>query len=319
MGADREEVLVTAPQDRARRHRGDGDRHVVEGDRGPVAPQLGGGLADHSPHRCVHANGTTMSAGTPPAPDVASGLALLSHANMVGSFASLPAHQEGGFVRHGEGLVVAVTGSPVALFNTVLPVGDAVAPGAVVEAVVEIRDLGLGLFAWLRAGVDDHLAPVLVDLGVAEAPDFSWPAMINTDFSETGRVPDGLEIRRVVDRSGWEDHLGATGGDPDLGRTWLGGGLVEDPNWALFVGYSDAVPVAHSMGFISDTVVGIYNVGTRPEYRRRGFGWALTEAALRFGVDAGCSLATLQSSAMGLSIYRSHGFRHLFRYRAFRG
>jgi ribosomal protein S18 acetylase RimI-like enzyme len=261
-----------------------------------------------------------MSEGSPAGFDtMAAGEAQRSHTNMVEAFASLPAHQEQGFVRRRDGLVVAVTGSPVALFNTVLPVGDMVAPEAAVEAVSEIRQLGLGLYVQLREGVDDHLALVLGDVGLEEVPDASWPAMAMTEFPAAGRQPEGLEIRKVVDRTGLEDHLGATGGDPEITRTWLGEGLVGDPDWALFVGYSDDVPVARSMAFVDDGAVGVYNVGTRPEFRRRGFGWALTEAALVFGVEAGCSMATLQSSAMGLSMYRAHGFRHLFRYRALRG
>ena len=71
------------------------------------------------------------------------------------------------------------------------------------------------------------------------------------------------------------------------------------------------------MSFRSDGTVGIYNVGTAESVRRRGYGWALTLAAIRAGAEAGCTLATLQSAAMAQSLYEVHGFRTLYRYRAF--
>jgi ribosomal protein S18 acetylase RimI-like enzyme len=95
--------------------------------------------------------------------------------------------------------------------------------------------------------------------------------------------------------------------------------MVADPRWDLFVGYADGVPVAKSMGFRHADLVGVYNVGTAEEARRRGYGWAMTMAVLVAGAAAGCSTATLQSSAMGLPMYEKHGFRTVFRYRGFRG
>ena len=42
----------------------------------------------------------------------------------------------------------------------------------------------------------------------------------------------------------------------------------------------DGRPVTAAMAYVSDHVVGIYGVGTLPEYRRRGFGEAITRAAV---------------------------------------
>ena len=251
--------------------------------------------------------------------DTRSNLADRAHANMTEAFASLPRHQPSGFVRRAQGIVVAVTGSPISLFNEVLPGGDRVTADQLAAGVEEVRRAGVGLFVQLREGRDDHLVPVVLDLGLEEAPDFSWPAMALTDLPAAFHAPSGFEIRRVGDIDGYRDHLGATGADPALTSTWMGPGLVGDPAWALFVGYVDDAPVAHSMGFMHEGVVGLYNVGTREGFRRRGYGWAMTEAALVAGAQAGCTAGILQSSRMGFGVYRAHGFRPLFRYRAFRG
>ena len=248
-----------------------------------------------------------------------SSLAVRAHANMTEAFASLPRHQPSGFVRRAKGIVVAVTGSPISLFNEVLPDGDRVRPEQLAAGVEEARQTTTGLFVQLREGTDDHLLRGVFELGLEEAPDFSWPAMALTELPGASHAPAGFDIRRVCDVAGYRDHLGATGGDPALTGTWMGPGLVDDPAWSLFVGYVDGVPVARSMAFMNDGVVGIYNVGTREGFRRRGYGWAMTEMALAAGAHTGCTVAILQSSRMGLDMYRRHGFRPLFGYRAFRG
>src|SRR5206468_832400 len=87
------------------------------------------------------------------------------------------------------------------------------------------------------------------------------------------------------------------GVSPDGYATWLSQTIVEDPAWALFMGYEDGAPVTNSMSFHADGVVGVYNVGTAVPARRRGYGWAITRAAIMAGANAGCTIATLQSSA----------------------
>jgi predicted GNAT family acetyltransferase len=53
---------------------------------------------------------------------------------------------------------------------------------------------------------------------------------------------------------------------------------------------------------------------TPGEHRGRGYGAALTAAAAQGGFASGADLAWLQSSAMGLSVYRRLGFREVERY-----
>lgn len=90
----------------------------------------------------------------------------LAHRNMVEAFSSLAQHHPGCLLRRAGGVVVAATGSPVALFNEILPVEDAVAAGALIEAVEEVQAVGLSFLVQLREGVDDRLLPVMEDLGL---------------------------------------------------------------------------------------------------------------------------------------------------------
>jgi ribosomal protein S18 acetylase RimI-like enzyme len=245
-------------------------------------------------------------------------LARRAHLNMVEAFASLAGQQAGGFLRRAGGVVVAATGSPIALFNEVLPVGDDVEAGALVEAVAAVQSAGMAFLVQLRGGVDDGLLSAVHELGLEEDPDVSWPAMILTEMPTAAVGPERLRIVRVASQADFDEFV-RSGVRLDLYPTWLSRAILDDPRWALFLGYEDGVPVARSMSFRADDVVGVYNVGTAEHARRRGYGWAITLAAIRAGAIAGCTLATLQSSAMARSIYEAHAFRALYRYRAFRG
>jgi ribosomal protein S18 acetylase RimI-like enzyme len=73
----------------------------------------------------------------------------------------------------------------------------------------------------------------------------------------------------------------------------------------------DGRPVSTALGFILDGVVGIYNVATLPEARRRGAGAAATAAAIGLAKGDGATHAILETSAMGRSVYEGLGFREV--------
>jgi len=81
-----------------------------------------------------------------------------------------------------------------------------------------------------------------------------------------------------------------------------------------FVGRADGVAVATSRLSVVGGAAGLYGVVTRPDARGRGYGRAMTLAALDAGRRLGLRVATLQATDMGLPIYRRLGFEEMFRY-----
>jgi ribosomal protein S18 acetylase RimI-like enzyme len=82
-----------------------------------------------------------------------------------------------------------------------------------------------------------------------------------------------------------------------------------------WLGRVDGRPVATARLHAGAGVAGIYTVITAAGARRRGYGEALTRAALVAARDAGLRIATLQASQDGRGIYERIGFREVCRFR----
>jgi GNAT superfamily N-acetyltransferase len=92
-------------------------------------------------------------------------------------------------------------------------------------------------------------------------------------------------------------------------------GFTAHPSVRYYLGLLDGKPVATSLLFLGGGVAGIYNVATLPEARKRGFGTALTVVPLLEARSLGYRFGILQSTAMGLNIYRRIGFQEYCTFR----
>lgn len=220
------------------------------------------------------------------------------------------------------------TGLPAAFFNQVLAIGQRPDPGSLEQAIAAIRARGVPFHVRLRAGVDDELAPRLVELGFREDQDESIPGMAAWPIAgglpgpaARDVLPGDLEIRRVDGEASYDEHLGVVAdgfGMPlDLARRLLPPESLDRPGLAAFTGYRDGRPVSTSFGYTAADTVGVYNVATLFEARRRGYGAAMTRRAVDDGRERGATVAILQSSAMGRRLYESLGFEEVVWYRAF--
>lgn len=81
--------------------------------------------------------------------------------------------------------------------------------------------------------------------------------------------------------------------------------------WVLTAG---AHAIAGAWTFRDGQDVGVYAVGTVPQYRRRGIARALMLHVLADAYMAGARTASLQSTPMGAPLYASLGFRAIGRY-----
>jgi ribosomal protein S18 acetylase RimI-like enzyme len=209
-----------------------------------------------------------------------------------------------------------------------------VAPAPPLPRIVELAD---GFFGRSSGGYGivveaDAGQPVEAELRAAGWEVFEdEPALVLPSIPAPPPPPAGLEIRRVTDPQTRRDlgHVLAVGfGAPTAeGMVELPPDAMDalvpslacarDPDVALLVGYFDGKPVSSACLCMVGQIAGITGVATAPEYRRRGFGAALTWGAVRAGAARGCTCVALAGLGASFHLYLGMGFQHVCNHRAY--
>lgn len=167
-----------------------------------------------------------------------------------------------------------------------------------------------------KAGVSELLQHGLV---LAETD-----TAMTVDLSEIKRTPPltaEVEIKRVETASGLlqiGEIMLALFGDSDEGRSVFTYyqqlskyPLSAFPAMHFYLAMLQGTVVATGMLFVGSQTVGIYDVVTHPEYRRRGIGSAMFQCLLQDACTSHHRRCVLQASQDGLGIYVQAGFRQV--------
>jgi len=159
--------------------------------------------------------------------------------------------------------------------------------------------------AMKEAGLD-----CLVESPGLELPDFS-PA--------SARVLPPIECRRVGDdetRSAFRRIVEVCFQIPhDVARIVYDDPIRWDFPLEVWLGYADGEPIVSAAVIDSASSIGIYSVATLPSYRGKGYAEALMRHAVSDMRARGASgPIVLQSSPMGLELYRKLGFLRTTRF-----
>jgi ribosomal protein S18 acetylase RimI-like enzyme len=222
-------------------------------------------------------------------------------------------------------VVLASMGLPVARANSANAARFAAdsADSRIDEVIAWFEARGLP-FVWHLGPADQppDLAERLTARGFTVSPD-EMPGMVaRLDALPDLELPDGASLERVGDMDSFRAWLGVVVAGFDMpaimGETLLKfGGLGFGPEIPdLLLARLAGRPVAAALAAVVGGGVIITNVATLPDVRGRGLGRAITLTAMRRGAAAGASIAVLQSSEMGYSVYRSLGFEDFGRYRS---
>jgi GNAT superfamily N-acetyltransferase len=145
----------------------------------------------------------------------------------------------------------------------------------------------------LNAVVDEAGPP---ELDVEEVKDVD----VLQDWVRTYGLSFGMDAAQATDVASLEEHRPDTTGEV-----------------VRFAGRIDGRIVGTSMLLDSQGVAGVYVVTTLEELRGRGIGTRMTAAALRAGQQRGLQVGTLQSTPLGIPVYRRMGFTTVTEYRIF--
>jgi GNAT superfamily N-acetyltransferase len=235
-------------------------------------------------------------------------------------FGSLPG---GLYVDTGK-LKRSITPIPFALFNSIM---DARIPESRVdrtirEVIEEASTRHVPVRWWIGPSTrPQNLAEHLESFGFTLGDDAPGMAVELNKLNENLPKPEGLSVSLCAsedEKRRWSQVMGTANEIPEEAS------FVVDA-WADFLVQTDArqmqpylawwqaKPVATCLQFLGGGVAGIYAVATVPGARRKGIGAWVTCYALLRARELGYRVGVLESSEMGLGVYKRLGFQEYCR------
>lgn len=245
--------------------------------------------------------------------------------NLAAHMALLPALLPGSVVRQTDELTLVCTDVPSDMFNSVCRarLEASNVDRHIAETVDLFKGRGLPFSWWVGPGSQpEDLPSRLESHGLVEVERHTAMVLHRANLSEP-RACSCLAVRRVSTHAGLMEFalvIASNCEPPDplvieffsrLGEEALAGSPLN-----LLVGYAEGIPVATSEAFLSGNTLGLYSVSVPKEWRRRGFGAAMSHAALR-SFD-GWEFAVLQASGEAESVYARIGFEPCGVFREFK-
>jgi ribosomal protein S18 acetylase RimI-like enzyme len=201
---------------------------------------------------------------------------------------------------------------PVAQFNAVWPFDDEAAT-ELEGALAEIESAGLASSVQVRKDQSPAWEAEAERLGLTKR--LEMPTMVVREPGLRARAVEGLAIEAVAgdaDRMLVAETAAAGFGAPlSIFEPIYSENVLALEGLRAYVARAGDEVVSTSIGYTTGDMVGIFNVATPPDHRGRGYGAAVTAAAARGGFADGAELAWLQSSEIGLSVYRGLGFEQV--------
>lgn len=224
----------------------------------------------------------------------------------------------GGIVSHEDGLLCYASASPSPFpWNGALRTSGVMGAEEIMErAEAFFGPLEHGFSLGALEGIDDDLITGLGD------PDATSPEMVIANSPDPVELADGVEIQVVDDNSRRSDWLTVVGeAFETLGeskQTWVrcypDVESLANPESVAMVLYESGEPAAGGMYYRSGDVVELLHIGTANDYRRKGYGRAVTTALTIHGLGNGATLASLQAEPMGFNTYKRIGYETVSKY-----
>jgi len=227
--------------------------------------------------------------------------------------------------------VVMYCGLDYGVFNIALltePVrSESELASAIAEAGDYFRQRGVRWSFWLCEDLLDSRTRRRVRSVFArfnQRPILAPPGMLAPELHAPAHPLPAIECLPVTDAATRADFASITAVTFDIPPGIAHAVYQSESGWhgayRGFVARAAGQAVAIVAIVASEGALGVYSLGTRPEFRRKGYGEALMRAALdqiRRETGAAVAPVILQSTQAGYELYRRMGFRDVTRFTVF--
>ena len=218
------------------------------------------------------------------------------------------------------GIVKAVsTGLGTDMLNEVYIFEEPTQPSAV-EAVEWMTDRGVPYSVVVGRSVLNEAEPILNDLGFTQVG--SEPGMVLDPLGDIPANESLADIGEAITVNEIEDAAdvfsSVFGVSPAVStRFFRSPGAIDGIDSRILLAEVNGEPAGCGICITYDDIVGVYGIGVREAFRRRGIGEALTWETIRVGRDHGGRIAMLLTTEMGYPLYTQMGFETVVHHHEF--
>lgn len=235
--------------------------------------------------------------------------------NMQRKLAYVPSRQKGMEVLEFGDVLVVNSNFPSDTFNTTY--GGKITKEHADLVFDYYKSRNLPMAWWI--GPSSHTAAsdaILQNAGFHHAEYDVGMACDLTAVPQDYELPESLEVKECVFHQSFSDFgavLASIFTPEDEFVKIFYGKLAEldpalTPALKLFIGYEQGKAVAISSLFLTECA-GFFDIATRPEHQKKGYGSAMFYTALLQAKKLGYEVGVLQASPDGLNIYKRFGFQ----------
>lgn len=218
----------------------------------------------------------------------------------------------GGWTRAKVAGIAGVTGVAVPTLNGVWVEREDPDLTQVSELLDQVAATGLPHCLQFRPGAAPRLEGLARSRGMAHQEDFPLMVLESAAQLDAAQSDSELVIREVLPSEAQLHARVAAAGfaiPEAMFVQVMAPPLLAAVGVRCYIGDAGGHSVTTGLSVKLGSFVGIFNIATLPEHRRRGYGAAITARLVSDGLAEGASWSWLQSSAEGYKVYERLGFR----------
>lgn len=249
-------------------------------------------------------------------------MAAMIQQNFVHKVSYVASKSTGMFIKETDEFLYVDCGMPADTFNIGVLFTDSADDQRLLHETVDyFTDKNFPMSLWCWENIRDSTRQAIVKHGLFLSEVNIGMYAYTSDLHPAAEMPDGFSVRRVS--SPMEVRQFGAALSSLFGNSMEGvnvrkyydslseSTLYNHSDLKLFIGFMNEKAACIGSAMYSNSSVGIYDIATLPEQRKKGLGSAMFNSILSEIKNSYDGLCVLQASEAGANLYRRAGFREV--------